>query len=227
MAGGAASALTNDAQGVGVVHHGAGAVLLGQPHDLRQVGDVAAHGEHTVGDDQDAGSLRHLLELPLQIGHVVVLIAQHLAEAELAAVINAGMVFPVADDVVVAAHQGGDDAQIGQKARRKGHHTVLAQEFGELLFQLQMKLQRAVHEAGAAAAGAILLQRLDAGLDDLGIHGETQIVVGAQHDTALALHDDFHVLTRFQRMEIGVDPHLPIFICEGKSAAFFKNIHFL
>jgi len=49
-----------------------------------------------------------------------------------------------------------------------------------------------------------LLQRPDTGLHHLRIGGQTQIVVGAQHDAALALHHDLHILAGLEGVEIGI-----------------------
>ena len=205
MAGRAPSALADDAQSVSVVHHHPSAVLLGQGADLRQLADVAAHAEHAVGDDESAVAVGHFLQLGLEILHIAVAVAGELAEAEPAAVVDAGVVLHVADHVIVHAHQGADDAQIGLEAGGKGQHVLLAQEGGQLFLQLQMHLQRAVQKAGAGTAGAVFLHRAGGGLHHLGADGQAQIVVGAQHDAAFAVHDDLHVLLGAQGPEIGVD----------------------
>ena len=152
-------------------------------------------------------------------------VAQHLSVGQLAAGIDAGVVFPVADHVVVAAHQRGDDAHVGLEARAEGDDARLAQEFGQRVLQLQVHLQCAVEEARAGAARAILLQRLDAGLYHHRVGGQTQIVVGAQHDAALALHDDLHVLPGLQRMEVGIYALFLQLRGQGRRIALLKNVH--
>ena len=225
IAGGAATNLAQYTQTVGVVHHDASAVLLGQGADLRQLGDVAAHGEHAVGDDQHAVFAVDLLQNALQLRHIAVAVAQHLAVAHLAAGVDAGVVLPVADHIVVASHQRGDDAHVGLEAGAEGDHAVLPQESGQLRLQLQMQLQRAVEEPGAGTAGAVLLQRLHAGLDNLGVDGQAQIVVGAQHDATLALHDDLGILTGLQSVEVGIHALFLQLAGQRRRIAFFKNIH--
>ena len=95
------------------------------------------------------------------------LVAEHLAVGELAAVIEAGVVLAVHDDVVMQTDDRADDAEVRLKARREGHDGVLAQELRQLVLQLQMELQRPVEKAGAGAAGAErpvgLYARLDHG----------------------------------------------------------------
>ena len=113
------------------------------------------------------------MQLALQILHIGVVEAQHFAVAQLAAIVDTGVVLLIADDIIAAPHNGADDAQIGLEAGGEGDDRLLVQEPGKLRFQLQMHFQRAIEEAGAGAAGAILLKRLDAGFDDLGAGGKT------------------------------------------------------
>ena len=129
---------------MGIVHHDTSAVFLRQSADLRELGDVTAHREHTIGYDEGTVLLRHTLELLLQVLHIAVAVTKHLAIAHLAAGVDGSVVLPVADHIVVAAHQSTDNAHIGLKARAKGNHRFLAQELGQRLLQLQMELQSAV-----------------------------------------------------------------------------------
>ena len=99
------------------------------------------------------------------------------------------------------------------------------QKLCQLLLQLQMELQRAVEKARAGAARAVPLKRLCARLNDLRIRRQTEVVVRAEHYAPLALHDDLNVLTRFQRMEIGIYAFFPVIFCKGKVFAFCENIH--
>ena len=224
IAGRAASALADHAQAVGVVHHDPGAVLLRQAADLRQVGDVSAHGENAVGDDQAALVFGHPLQLGLQVGHVVMLISQHLAVAQAAGVVKAGVVLLVHDDVVVQAGYRADDAQIGLEARGQGDDRLLAKELRQFGLQFEMQPQRPVEEAGAGAAGTQGLVGFHARRDDVRVCGQTQVVVGTEHDAALALHDDFGILFALQRMEIRIDAPLHDLIGKAGLIAFFKNI---
>ena len=88
-----------------------------------------------------------------------------------------------------------------------------------------MEHQRAVEQAGAGAARAVLLQRFDAGGDDVRIHGQPEIVVAAEHDPALALHDDLRILPGLEFTEIGKEILLTQLVGQGMRIALFKNIH--
>ena len=204
-----ASAGADDTEAVRIVHHDARAVPPRKAHDLRQVAHVAAHGEHAVGHDEAAGAVRHLLQPGFKIRHVVVAVAEHPGVGELAAVVDAGVVLLVAQDIVILAAHGGDDAQIGLEACGERHHGFLAEELGQLPLELRMQVQRAVEKTRSGTAGAVPVERRLAGRDDARVHGEPQIVVGAEHDAALALHDDLHVLAGLQLVEIRVDAQLP------------------
>ena len=224
ITGRAASAVAQHAKAVGVVHHDPRAILLRQAADLRQVRDVALHAEHAVGHDQAARSVRNLLELNFQLLHVLVAVGQHAAVAQAAAVVDGGVVLAIADHVVAVAHDGRNDAQVALEAGGEGHHGLLVQEARQLGLQLQMHLQRAVQEAGARAARAVLLQRVQTRLDDLRVLRKSQIVVRAQHDAALALHLHLGGLTGLQRVEVGVDALRTEFVGEGVLFTFSKYV---
>ena len=98
------------------------------------------------------------------------------------------------------------------------------QKSRQLLLQLQMELQRAVEKTRAGAAGAELHICLHARLDDLRVGRETQIVIRAQHDAALALHDDLGILLGLEGMKIRIDAQLLDLIGELGLAAFFKQV---
>ena len=227
VAGGAAPALAQHAQTVSVVHHDAGTVLLRQRADLRKLGNITAHGEHAVGDDERARRLRHTLEAFLQIRHVAVAVAQHFAVGQLAPGVDAGVVLPVADDVIVPSHQRGDDAHVGLEPGAEGDDTRLPQEPRQRVLQRKVHFQRTVQKPGAGAAGAVLLQRLDTCLNDLRVGGQPQIVVGAKHDAPLALHHHLYVLTGLQCVEVGVQALLLQLTCQRGGVAFLENIHIL
>ena len=180
---------------MGVVHHDPCAVFFRKRADLGQLCDVAAHGEHAVGDDEAARGLRHGAQLGFEVVHVRMAIAEHFAEGETAAVVDARVVLAVADDVVPAADEGADDAEVGLKARREGDGSVHVHEVGQLTLELEMQPERAVEKARAGAAGAVLRERGLRYGHDFRRGREAQVVVGAEHDAALALHHDLGVLS--------------------------------
>ena len=210
---------------MGIVHHHTGAVLFCKLDNLRQLRYIAAHREDTVCNDQAAAFLGNLLQLTLQILHIRMAVAQHLTVAELTSVIDRSVILTVADHVVVGADDRGDDAKVGLEAGREGNDHFLMQEPGQLGLQLQMELQSAVQESGAGAAGAVLFEGLDTGFNDFRIRRQPEIVVGAQHDPALALHDDLNILPGFQRMTVGIDSLLFQVLGYAWLVTLCKNIH--
>ena len=118
------------------------------------------------------------------------------------------MVLLIGEDVIVLAADGGDDAEVGLEAGRERHDRLLAKKAGQLALELRVQAQRAVEEPRARAAGAEGLKRLHARGDHARMHGQAEIVVRAEHDAALALHDDLGVLPRLQLMEVRVDAKL-------------------
>ena len=135
------------------------------------------------------------------------------------------MVLPVADHIVPHPHQGADNAQVGLEPRGEGHHILLPEKVSHFSFKVQVQLQGTVEQAAAAAAGAVFRQgRLGGGLD-IRVGGQTQVVVGPQHDAPAALHAHLCVLPGFQLPEVGKQIHLPELVHLGAGIAFFKNIH--
>ena len=221
----AAAALADHAEPVGVVHHHAGAVFFREGADLGKLRNVAAHGKDAVGHDQAAGGLRDLLQAFFQVSHVAVAVAEHGAVGEFAAVVEAGVVLTVHDHIVPAADDRGYDAEVGLEAGREGDHAVLAEEFRKLCFQFKVQLQRAVQEARAAAAGAELSVGFHAGFNDLGVRGEAEVVVGAEHDAAFAFHLHDSVLPGLEGVKIRIDILLADVVDEAVFLCLFKDIN--
>src|SRR5207248_857438 len=96
------------------------------------------------------------------------------------AVDDAGMVQLVAEDGVFFAEQRLKQAAVGVEAARVEDGVVLAEEAGQGSFQLAVQLLRAADEADRRQAVAVASQPLVGGLDDGGMVGETEVVVGAE-----------------------------------------------
>ena len=82
----------------------------------------------------------------------------------------------------------------------------------ELFLELDVDVQGAVQETGTGAAGTILLQGLDAGLDDALVPGEARVGIGTEHQDLVSFHFDFRALFALDFTEIGVDPFLDHFL---------------
>ena len=152
-------------------------------------------------------------------------VAQHLAVAQAAGVIDARVVLAVADHVVTHANDGADDAEVALKAGGKRDDVALAQKLRHLPLKGKVQIQRAVEQAAAAAAGAVFVERLVRGGDDLRVRRQAEVVVRAEHDAPLPLHDDLGVLPRLQLAEIREQIPLAQLVHEAVLIAFCKDVH--
>ncbi|COV69124.1 Uncharacterised protein [Mycobacterium tuberculosis] len=78
------------------------------------------------------------------------------------------------------AGQADHGAQVGRVARGEQQSRGSADELGELGLELLVQLGVAGNQARPGGAGAPDPQRLDAAVDDGGMSGQTEIVVGGQ-----------------------------------------------
>ena len=132
-----------------VVDHHGGSVLLGECADVGEVGDVPVNGEYAVHHNKRSRAGRDRGKARLETGHVVVLEAQHLAEAHAGRRIDARVVVDVADQVVVAAYERAYDAEVRLEAGAERDRVLLADKVRELAFKLEVEVERAVEEARA------------------------------------------------------------------------------
>ena len=176
-----AASRSHEPDGVGVVHHHHRVVLVGQVADRREVGDVAVHGEDAVGGDQPQPRTRGLLQLRLQVGHVVVAVAEALGLAEADAVDDAGVVQLVGDDGVLLAEQRLEQPAVGVEAGGVEDRVVGAEELAERCLELLVDVLRAADEAdGRQAVAPVGRAPAWAAATTSGWLGEAEVVVGAE-----------------------------------------------
>ena len=223
----ALSVPSQHSQPVRVVHHDARAVFFCKRYDFGQLAYVAAHAENSVGDYELAVGIRRGGQLCFKVRHVAVGVSYKLGVAESAAVINAGMVFAVAENYVVASRYAGNNAEIALKARAESDGILLAQKVGKLAFERNMNIHGAVEKTAAAASRAVFVKRSFPRLRHLGVGGQPEIVVGAQHYYLSPAHLNGGVLSACKAVEIGVYSRRFGFVRNGNALAFFKNIQFL
>ena len=123
------------AGGVAVVDPDRRVVLVGQVADVRQLRQVAVHAEDAVGEDQLEPAALRFFELGLQVGHVVVLVAEPLGLAEPHAVDDRGVVQFVGEDRVLLGEQRLEQPAVGVEAGDVEDAVGLAEELGDLLFE--------------------------------------------------------------------------------------------
>jgi hypothetical protein len=180
-------------------------VLAGDAHQFGQVHDLAGHGEDRVGHDQPwrAGlEPRHLL---VQVGNVVVGVAD-VADAEAGqAVDDAGVVVAVGEHLIAPTAQAGERPLVRHEPRGEQHRLGVAQEVGDLFLEGAVFGDGAVEQPATGAAGAVALQRVAGGLHDLRVPGQAQVVVGPEHQGFAAADADDGTVERIVGDEIGAD----------------------
>lgn len=141
---------------------------------------MPVHGEDPVGDDEPVATIRRLLELSLQIGHVVTGVAEPFGLAQPHPVDDGGMIQGVADDRVLGSEQGLEKPSVGVEAGAVQGGVVRAQELGQALFQLLVHPLGAADETHRGQAVAPAIQGLVRGGNQAWISGQAEIVVGAE-----------------------------------------------
>src|SRR5512146_3139973 len=107
---------------------------------------------------------------------------------------------------VALAGQRLHHAEVGHVAGGKQQRGWLADESGELLFELVMRLEMPAHQMRRTGADAPLLRTLLQRAYQLRMLGQTEVVVAAEGKIALAVHDDMRRLRRFQRAAAAQQP---------------------
>ena len=172
---------------------------VGQIANRRQIGDVAIHRKHAVGGDQfeaSAGRGR-FVQLRFEIGHVVVAIAKSLGFAEPDAVDDAGVIQLVGDDCVLGSEKRFEQSAVGVEARAIEDRVFRAEKLAELRFQLLVRRLGAADEPHRGQAVAPAIERRMGSLNDLGMLGQPEIIVGAHVEHFASLADaDMRILRR-------------------------------
>ena len=172
-------------EGVGLVHEQAGAGLRAHRGDLGHRGPIALHGVDAVNGHQRPA--RGML-LPPRAEPLVQARRQVVAEgaedtvAEPGAVDEAGVAGGIQKDGVVGLDQRGQQAHVGQVSGREHQGGLGAHPVGQLVLELAVQRQGAVHQAAAGTAGPVPLDGLDGRPLDPFVAGQSEVVVGSEHD---------------------------------------------
>src|SRR5690606_20217224 len=150
-----------------------------------------------------------------------------LAEGEHRAIDNAGVVFLIGNDHVAPAYNRRDGAEVGLVAGGDDENRLLADEVRQPLLKLAVHLQRAVHKARAGAARTEVVDGLLGGFAYLGVGGQPQVVVRADHNDLAALVADDRAFRVLKGDEEGVEAHGLSFPGARKVLRLFTNIHTL
>ena len=195
---------TEDTDTVGLIDHDRAIVLMLQFDDFWQFGKVALHREDAIDHDEFDGFLRQFLEHTLEILHVVVLVVQLLGKGETASIDNRSMVAIVANHEVVLAQQSRDDALIYGETCREAEAIVLTDVFGNLLFELNVQVERSVEETASGTTRAILVECSLSCIDDTLVASQTRIGIRAEHQHLVTTHLNLRSLLSFNSAEIRI-----------------------
>ena len=187
MLRGASAVFAHEADRVRIVDHDERVVLLREIADALEVCDVAVHGEDAVGRDQLDAAVLRLLELRLEVFHVVVVIAQALCLAQTHTVDDRRVVQLVGDDRVLRSEQGLKETAVRIEAGRIEDRVLHARELRDARFELLVDALRAADEADGGKTEAPLVVARLCGGDQLGVVGKSEVVVRAHIDDRLRL----------------------------------------
>ena len=181
--------------GVGVVNAEEGVVLIAEFAEFWEVGDVTFHREDAVGDEPDlAGDFGVVLcffeDLAYRV-HIGVLV-----DALLDALLDDGgqahrvddarVIKFIGDDDVPGFAAGGEECFGRVPAGDEGVARFGAHVFGNRFLKNMVRGEGAADEADGRGAGAVGSECFDPGLDDIGMVGESEVVVGAHADPLVA-----------------------------------------
>ncbi len=176
----AAATRAHEADGVRVIDHDEGVVLFREVADGGEVGDEAVHREDAVAGDEAGAGAGGGAQLFLEIGHVVVAVAMALGLAEAHAVDDRGVIQLVGNDRILGAEQRLEKAAIRIEAGAVEDGVFGAEELAELRLEQLVRLLRAADETHAGHPEAPAVERFVSGADDLGMIGESKIIVRAE-----------------------------------------------
>ncbi|BCQ65344.1 hypothetical protein PBOI14_70940 [Pseudomonas sp. Boi14] len=160
---------------MGIIHHQPGATGLGCPSQGRQVGDIAVHAEHPIGDHQGiAGGLFQTLG---QAVRIVVQIAVEARTGKQPRIEQRRVVETILQHRIALPHQRRHRPQVGHVAGGKQQRPRAASEFGQRLFQGVMGRAVADHQMGSTTAHAPAAGTGTPGFDHLRMVGQAQVVV--------------------------------------------------
>ena len=217
---------TEDTHAVGFVHHHRRTVLLFETNDFGERCQVAFHREHTVNDDEFHRIGFAFLQFVLQVGHVVVLVAQLLRHRQATTIHNRSVVAIVTKNIVMRPHERGDHTAVHGETGRKAERFVLTDECRQLFFELHMQIECTVEEATAGASRTVAAHSGHTGFDHTFVARQSGIGIRTEHNHVVTIHFDFGALFAFNFSEIRIQTLLSHLLRQVKlGKAFVKNIH--
>ena len=186
--------LTNNAGTVAFVNHYHGIVLLSQLVDLVQGANITVHREDAVCYDNTEAVLLGSLQLLLEVGHVSIGITVTLCLAETNTVDDRSVVQGIRDDGILICEQRLEYTTVSIEAGCVEDGILGAEELGNLLLQLLMKILTSADETYTGHTKATCIHTLLGGLNQFLVTSKTQIVVGAEVKALLTLNQNLSTL---------------------------------
>ena len=152
-------------------------------------------------------------------------VTEHLCITQTASIIDRSVVLTVIKDVVIFSRDRGNDGKIRLETSGDRHTLFISRKLSNLLFQLQMQVQRAVQETATADTCSVFIECFVTCLDNRLVLREAEIVVTTEHDDPVVFHPDHRRLTTLQLVEIGVDTQFTNLLEGLEMVTFFKKIH--
>ena len=175
-------------------------VLLREVDFLRQRRERAFHREHTVGHHHFVARVFRGFERTPQIAHVAILESLLPRFRQTHAVDDRRVIELVRDDRVLLEDDRLKQTLVRVPARAVQDRILGAEKFGDALLELTVNRLRAADEAHRGEPVSVVALRFLRGFNDRRVIGESEVVVGGEHDH-LPFSLDFHhrALRRFQR----------------------------
>ena len=173
--------------------------------DLDQTGerrDIAVHGKHAVADQQlVARSGRQVGQDFVRCSHILMREDVDLGPRKAAAVDDAGVIQRVGNDVVFGAQNRGDCPGVGGKTGLENHARFHVLEPRDALFKLHVDRHGSGDSAHGARSYAILARGFEGGFAQLGMGGQTEVIVRSQIDYFAAVEAGFGRALRLQNAQ--------------------------
>ncbi len=190
------AAFAENAYRMRLVDHDCGIIFLGKLHNLGQVGNIAFHREHAVGNYQFDFVGLATLELLFEALHIVVLVLERLGERQTTTLDNRCVVLLVPKYVVLSTGKSRHNTEVDAEACRINHYIFFAYVLGDTRLKLFVKVESAVKKRRAGTARAVLAGSLYGRFLYPRVVDKTRIAIGPEHKNPATVDYHFGILFR-------------------------------
>ena len=160
VAGDTLAVFTHDTQAMGFINHDVGSIVFREFHNGGKVGNITAHTEYAVGNNNLTFNIRIFFQIIFQMVHIIVMIADSLSLCHATHFIDTGMVFPIRKSYIPPPQETGYGALVCLEPRGHDNGIFPVQERGKLPFQGFMQIESTIEKTTAGATTAKLFQRI-------------------------------------------------------------------